>query len=77
MTEEERKAKAQMYTSLMLTDGWRDLMKFAEFERELSTKRIDNLSSSDITLGVVFEERGIRKGLALLIRHAEYCREGK
>lgn len=76
VTDEAKKAKAKNYASMMATDGWSDLVKYADAERDLSMRRMDVKSAADLSLGEVCEERGIRKGLHKLIQHAEFCRDG-
>ncbi len=61
---------------MMQSEAWQDLEKYANEERELSMKRMDAKSASDLSLGEVCEERGIRKGIFRVIQHAEFCREG-
>lgn len=73
---EEKKALSEAYRMMMLLPAWRDLEHYAETEVESSVKRVDNKSASDLTLGYVCEERGVRKGIRKLIQHAEQKRDG-
>ncbi len=73
---EGKKHLAGVYAAMMASEAWADLVRYADSERELSMKRIDDTSAADLSLGHVCEERGVRKGLMKLIQHAEYCKEG-
>jgi hypothetical protein len=73
---EAKKALANAYAIMMQTDAWKDLERYAIAERDASAKRIDDKPASDLNLGTVCEERGIRKGIFKLIQHAEFCKEG-
>lgn len=64
------------YTSMMGTPAWKNLVAYAENERDASIKSIDDKNASDLNINVVCEQRGIRKGIFKLIQHAEQCREG-
>lgn len=71
-----KKSLMNAYASMMQMDAWKDLERFAILERDASAKRIDDKPASELNLGSVCEERGIRKGLFKIIKHAEQCREG-
>lgn len=67
---------SKAYASMMQMDAWKDLERYAEDEREMSMKRIDDKSARDLSLGEVCEERGIRKGILKVLQHAELRKEG-
>lgn len=64
------------YTQMMETPAWKNLVAYAENERDASIKSIDDKSAADLNINVVCEQRGIRKGIFKLIQHAEQCRDG-
>jgi flagellar motility protein MotE (MotC chaperone) len=75
MTQEEearRNRLASAYSAMMQSEAWKDLENFANGERESSMKRMDTKNASDLVLGEVCEERGIRKGIFKVIQHAEF-----
>jgi hypothetical protein len=74
--KEAKKARVNAYQTLMQMPGWKDLEKWAENEKFLSMKRMDEKSASSLSLGEVCEERGIRKGIMKILNYAEQCREG-
>lgn len=73
---EDKKAHTDAYRTLMNMDAWKDFEQFANAEVDASRKREDSKHASDLTIGYVCEERGIRKGILKLIQHAEQKREG-
>lgn len=78
-TDESRDVKKSLsneYTIMMNTPAWKHLEKYAHDEREMSMKRVDVKAASDLSLGEVCEERGIRKGILKLIQYADQCKEG-
>lgn len=64
------------YASMMSSDAWQDLKRWAENQRDESISKQDAKAASDLNINVVCEDRGIRKGIAMLMRHAEQKREG-
>ena len=76
MTDEEKKSMSSAYHSMMVTDAWQDLVAYAKSEIESSYKRMDSKSATELRIGDVCEERGIRKGLLKILQHADFKREG-
>lgn len=77
MTDDDiRKRLKTAYASMMVMDAWKDLEQYAADERQMSMERIDNKSASELNIGTVCEERGIRKGIFKLIQHAQQRAEG-
>lgn len=76
MTQTINKERADIYRRMMESDGWKDLEAFALRERDQSMQRMDSTSASDLTIGQVCEERGIRKGIMKILQRAQQCREG-
>ncbi len=76
MNSDERKSIAKAYHDMMQMPAWKELMKYANEERDASVKRVDDKNASDLNIGTVCEERGIRKGIFKLIKHAEQSAEG-
>jgi hypothetical protein len=62
--------------TMMNMDAWKDLEEWASNERDASIKRVDDRAASDLNIGTVCEERGIRKGILKIIQHANQCKEG-
>lgn len=75
-SSEEKKALADSYALMMTLPAWKDLDVFARSEHDGSVKREDSKSARELTLGEVGEERGIRKGILKILKHAEQRREG-
>jgi hypothetical protein len=76
VTDEEKKTISNAYHTMMATDGWSDLVSYVNDERELSFKRVDSKPAAELTLSQVCEEAGIRKGMAKILQHAEFKRDG-
>jgi hypothetical protein len=76
MTQDEKNRWASSYGSMMQSEAWKDLERYALAEREASMQRIDVKNASDLSLGEVCEERGIRKGIFKLMQHAEFKKQG-
>lgn len=74
--KEDKKALADAYNSMMQLAAWKDLERYADDERHASMRRMDDKSASNLSLGEVCEERGIRKGIFKLIQHAQQRAEG-
>ena len=64
------------FSSMMESQAWKKLDAWSKEERESSLKRTDGTSVTDLSLGMVCEERGIRKGILKVIQYAENCRAG-
>lgn len=73
---EEKKARMNNYGAMMNMEAWKDLVRYAESERDVSIKSIDDKNAADLNINIVCEQRGIRKGIFKIIQHAEQCREG-
>lgn len=74
--KQDKKALADAYNSMMNLGAWKDLEKYAEDERFMSMRRIDDKSAANLSLGEVCEERGIRKGIFKILQHAQQRAEG-
>ncbi len=74
--KEEKKAMASAYRQMMQLPAWKDLEKYCAGERDASMKRMDVKPATDLSLGEVCEERGIRKGIHKVIMHALQRCEG-
>lgn len=73
---EDKKYLADAYNAMMRMPAWKDLENYAENERTSSMKRMDDKSASNLSLGEVCEERGIRKGIFKIMKYAEQRGEG-
>jgi hypothetical protein len=73
---EDRKALADAYNSMFLSAAWMDLERYAKAEKEASMKRMDSKAASDLSLGEVCEERGVRKGIQKILQYAQQKGEG-
>lgn len=76
MTPEQKSSLQRAYTTMMAMDAWKDLERYADEERDASMRRMDSKAATDLSLGEVCEERGLRKGMHKLILHAEQRKEG-
>lgn len=76
MTPEERQRRAGNYAAMMSSEAWKDLEKWAKEESAASHQRMDDTAASELNLAVICEERGLRKGIEKLLKHADYCRAG-
>lgn len=72
----EKKKLSHDYAVMMSSEAWKDLVQYAEDERSASIKRVDDKDASDLNIGTVCEERGMRKGMHKLLQHAEQRLEG-
>lgn len=73
---DEKKELANAYRTLMDMPAWKNLESYIHTQKNLSLEKEDNKTASDLTLGFVCQERGIRKGLQMLLDYASRCREG-
>lgn len=73
---DEKKSAATAYENMMQLAAWKDMAQFIESEKAQSIKRLDDKSSKDVTMGDYFEERGYRKGLEKILKHAEFRKSG-
>lgn len=64
------------YDDMTKLPAWKDLVDYAEGEMEASMKRIDSKSASDLNIGEVCEERGVRAGIRKILRHVDMRKEG-
>lgn len=76
MNSDEKKSLQSAYQSMMYSAAWLDLERYASDERDASIKRVDDKNASDLNLGSVCEERGIRKGIFKIIKYAQQRGEG-
>lgn len=65
-----------IYVALVTSEAWKDIEEYIKNEIDLSMRRVDDKPASDLNLGVVCEERGIRKGLLKILRYVETKAEG-
>lgn len=61
---------------MMESLAWKDFVKYAEGEKTMSVQKVDDKPASELNLGMVCEERGIRKGILRLIQYAERKKAG-
>lgn len=71
-----KKALTAAYASLLQTSAWKDLIEYAREEQKKSMERVDSKAASELNIGTVCEERGIRKGIFKIIQYAEQRAEG-
>lgn len=75
LTSEQLSLKTN-YAQMMAMPAWKDLVGYAEDERVLSIKKVDDRAAADLNLNTVCEERGIRIGMRKLMHHADQRLEG-
>lgn len=70
------KERASLYGALLNLNAWHDLETFAAHEIDASMRRMDAKSAADLSLGEVCEERGVRRGIRLILDEAKRRAQG-
>lgn len=71
------KHRVDIFTQMINSEAWKELVRWAEEEKERSMSAIDAIPAKDLSANHVCEERGVRKGIQKLINQAHYCAEGR
>lgn len=76
MIAEKDHGLSSAYIALIQSDGWKDLEHFMDMEREASMRRIDSKAASELTVGEICEEKGIRKAINKILRYVQDRKNG-
>lgn len=69
--------RANSYRDMCNLWAWKDLVRIIEEEKIASVTRCDSIPTKEMSLSLVSEERGIRKGLNKILSEVGYILQYK